>query len=239
MQFDNPAGRLYEILNSVRSHGKNTQARDVWNQIFGLPKDDLSHELAAKLAKTALLVHESVLLLEDEHPDLASPPPSWVAQVITGFMTHNVHGTIESFQVHVSNETLVNVKTAAILLHKGSGRKLLSQQETAEIAASLTNLLEEVLNSDQPAELKSYLVRSIRKMLTAIDEYRLTGATAFLEIVEQTVGHAMVDPAYKSFLCDTELGKRVLDTLGAASNLVTVAVGLPALAQAVHLFFLS
>jgi hypothetical protein len=46
----------------------------------------------------------------------------------------------------------------------------------------------------------------------------------------------MVDPRYKSFLTDADLGKRVLDLLQAAGGLVTVATGLPVLTQAAQQF---
>lgn len=46
----------------------------------------------------------------------------------------------------------------------------------------------------------------------------------------------MVDPSYKSFLTDADLGKRVFDVLQAAGGIVTVATGLPALAQAAQQF---
>ena len=97
-------------------------------------------------------------------------------------------------------------------------------------------VLTDVLASDIEDSLKTYVARALRKILTAIDEYKLGGAQPILESVEQAVGHAMVDPRYKSFLTDADLGKRVLDLLQAAGGLVTVATGLPVLTQAAQQF---
>lgn len=237
MKYDNPAGRLLEVLSMVKTYDKSVHAREVWTSIFNLPKNELTPLLTAKLAKTMMLPQEAVDMLEEEHPELASPPPSWAVQVSSAFQVHNVHGSIESFSTSISSETLTNIRTIAVLLNKGSKRKLLTVAELIEMQTAIEAVLTEVLESTQlNAELRIYLVRALRKVVTAIQEYRLTGATPILESIEQAVGHAMVDPEYKSFLSDSELGKRVFESLQAASSIVTVAVGMPMLTQAVHQF---
>ena len=90
-----------------------------------------------------------------------------------------------------------------------------------------------MLSSDIDIEVKKYLIRYIRKILTGIDDYFLTGALPILEAVETAVGHANIDKKYKTFLTDTEFGKKILDTLAATANVVTVAVGLPQLTTAI------
>jgi hypothetical protein len=70
-------------------------------------------------------------------------------------------------------------------------------------------------------------------MIISIDEYRLTGALPLLDAIDTTIGHAALEKNYKSFLTDTELGKRLLDTLSSMANVVTVAVGIPQLTVAI------
>lgn len=70
-------------------------------------------------------------------------------------------------------------------------------------------------------------------MIVSIDKYRLTGALPLLDAIDTTIGHAFLENGYKSFLTDTELGKRLLDTLGSMANVVTVAVGIPQLTLAI------
>lgn len=232
MEYDNPAGRLHSILVSLLAYPQTTAARDAWGGVFNLPKGELGPLLAEKVARTMLLPHEAVLMLKEEHPELAETYPSWVGQVVGGFLTHNLHGDMDGLKKNISSETLANLRITAALLHKGSGRKMVSPDDLNGIRATISELLSEVLESGIDERVKAYLVRSLRKMLTALEEYKLTGATEVLEVVERTVGHAMVDPEYRNFLLDSDLGKKVLDTLGAASNLMTVAVGLPQLTMA-------
>lgn len=236
MRYDNPAGRLLEVLIKVRKFEKTIQAREVWTTVFDLPKNDLTPLLTATLGKTMLLPHEAVSMLAEEHPELASPPPNWVLQVSAAFQAHNVHSTIDSFSQHISDDTLANVRTTAVLLDKGSKRKILSDTELTNMREQINAVLMEVLASDIEDGLRIYVARALRKILAAIDEYKLGGALPILESVEQAVGHAMVDPSYKSFLTDAELGKRVFDALQAAGGIVTVAAGMPLLMQAAQQF---
>lgn len=232
MRYDNPAGRLLEVLTKVTNYGKTTQAQTIWSEVFSLPNNELSPLLTAMLAKTMLLVNESIEMLKEEHPELASPPPSWTIQVTHAFQTHNVHGTIENFKNYISAETLANIRTSAVLLQKGTKRKILAETELSEMKSATQAVLQEVLDAvDIDDDLRVYLARALRKIISSIEEYELTGATPILESIEQTIGHAMFDDRYKSFLKDSALGQRVLDALQAASCTVTVAVGLPALAQ--------
>lgn len=231
MQYDNPAGRLLEILVAVKRHPKNAEAREVWRAVFGLPKSDLGPILSAKLGKAMLLSQQALDLLAEDHPELTEPPPSWAIQVSGAFQIHNVHGTIDTFANSISEDTIANVRTAAVLLNKGSNTKVLALEELKLVRDNLEALHQEVLSSSQPTEIKVFLCRSLRKIIGAIDEYQLTGATPIFEGIEQAFGHAGLDSEYRSFLTDTELGGRVLNALAAAGNLMTVAVGMPQLAN--------
>lgn len=238
MKYDNPAGRLHEILLKVKAYGKATPSRQVWQEVLGLPaSEQLSPLMTAKLASTMMLANQALELLRDEHPELIEATPSWASNVCTAFQAHNFNGQIGEFNSYISNETISNVQLTAVLLHKGSKRKTLSSDELAELRDSINSVLDEVLKSAElDSEIRTYLARALRKILTAIEDFQLTGAAPILESIEQAVGHVMVDPEYKNFLINNHLGQRVLDAFQAASCIVTVAVGMPALTQAAQLF---
>ncbi|MBI1625177.1 hypothetical protein [Comamonas suwonensis] len=238
MKYDNPAGRLLEILLKVQAYPKNASARDVWREVFELPASEtLSPLMTAKLGTTMLLVQQAIDLLREDHPELADPHPGWAVQVSHAFQAHNVHSHIETFSANISTDLVANVRTAAVLLDKGSKRKTLSVEKLAEMREAIDVVLKDVLESDEmDAGLRNYVVRALRKILTAIDEYKLTGATPILESIEQAVGHVMVDPEYKNFLANAPLGQRVFNALQAAGSIVTVATGMPALTHTAQLF---
>ena len=146
-----------------------------------------------------------------------------------------MHANWDSFINNIDAHTLTYLKMASSLLQAKSNTRLIADTDLASIREKLDEILVEILSSDLPEEVRRYLVRNLRKIVGSIDEYRLTGALPLLDAVESTLGHAAVDKQYKSFLTDTELGKRLLDTLGSMANVVTVAVGLPQFTQAIAL----
>ena len=88
-----------------------------------------------------------------------------------------------------------------------------------------------VLSSEITPDLKKYVIHHLRKILTAIEEYKISGALPILDAVESTIGHAYLDTSYRNFLTSSEVGAKILETLAATANVVTVAVGIPQLAQ--------
>ena len=49
------------------------------------------------------------------------------------------------------------------------------------------------------------------------------------------MGHALVNKEFRSFLKDDELGLKLFESMTAAANVVTVALGIPAITQAIQL----
>lgn len=236
MIHDNPAGRLADILEAVRKRSKAENAQTAWQSVFGLPTSDIGPRLTAKIGMTMSLVQQTLDLMEEEHPELTTRMPSWASQVSNAFQVHNVHGTIDNFNNNISDDTIGNIRLAAALLQKGSNRKLLLNDQLAAMRNSVATVLDEVLAAeDLDADVRSYVARALRKILLSIEEYKLTGALPILNAVEAAVGHAVFDPKYKTFLTETTLGKRMQDALQAASCVVTVAVGMPALVNTVQL----
>jgi len=120
---------------------------------------------------------------------------------------------------------------ASTLLETQIKTKRLEESEIEELRKSFVELLDHVRASELPPRLKSYVVLQLHELISSLDDYFITGAEPILERIEATIGHAYIDSEYKNFLKDHELGKSLFDCLGAAANLVTVAVGIPQLSQ--------
>ena len=146
-----------------------------------------------------------------------------------------MHATWDTFINNIDPHTIAYLRMSSSLLQARSNTKLIAGSDLTSVRTTLDGLIKEVLNSGESSEIKKYVIRSIRQIITAIDEYRLGGALPVLDAIEAAVGHVVVDKEYKNFLVNSELGKRLLDTLSATANLVTVAVGLPQLSQAIAL----
>ena len=233
MNYDNPAARLLSILERGKTKAPETNCRAVWEELLEA-KDD-SPLLMARLGKVMELPRLAITSLKEEFPQQGDMWSHWESQVNAAFMVQNMHANWDSFINHVDAHTLTYLRMASSLLQAKANTKLIADADLVTVRETLSAILVEVLASDLPDEVKKYVVRNLRKIVDSIDEYKLTGALPLLDAVETTLGHAAVDKQYKTFLTSTELGKRLLDTLASMANVVTVAVGLPQLTQAIAL----
>lgn len=233
MNYDNPAARLLSILERGKTKTPATNCRAVWEDLLEA-KGDLPL-LMARLGKVMELPRLTITSLKEEFPQQGDMWTHWESQVNSAFMVQNLHANWDSFINNIDAHTLTYLRMASSLLQAKANTKLIEDADLASVREALTEILVEVITSDLPDEVKRYVVRNLRKIVDSIDEYKLTGALPLLDAVETTLGHAAVDKQYKTFLTDTDLGKRLLDTLASMANVVTVAVGLPQMTQAIAL----
>ncbi|MGR2871218.1 hypothetical protein [Vibrio vulnificus] len=72
-------------------------------------------------------------------------------------------------------------------------------------------------------QFKKYIQHYMQKILTAIDDYLISGAQPILDALEATLGHAVLDPEFKEDLKETETGSKIREVLGDLANVVTIA----------------
>jgi hypothetical protein len=234
MNYDNPAARLLAILQNGKRFDRSTMnCRTVWTEI--LESNGNEALLMSRLGKVMELPQAAVTALQELYPTEDATWTHWQGQVISGFASQQLHAAWQTFIDHIDDHTITYLKLSATLLQQRTTTKTLASDELRAIRDNLSDIVDDLVDSDQPEELKKYLVRHLRKILVSIDEYRLTGALPLLDSLESTLGHAALDRSYSKFLTDHELGKRVLDNLYAMANVITVAVGFSQLPQAAAL----
>lgn len=231
MNYDNPAFRLLDILERGKAFPTSRNCRQSWEELLDAPND--SALLMARLGRVMALPQVIVQAISESFPLQGNTWAHWEGQVSAAFMVQNMHGEWKTFIGNIDKHTLTYLKLAADLLNSKASASLLDEQEVAAVRVRIAEVLELVLVSDLKAELKAQVARCLRRVLEALDEYRITGGLGVLESTEVALGHSAVDSEYRSFLTSTELGGRVLDAISAAANLVTVSLGVPMLTVAI------
>jgi len=237
MNYDNPAARLLAILIAGKQIDGATRCRVAWERI--LKADQNPPLLMSRLGKVMELPNLAVTELQEQFPNDGDMWSHWLSQVNGAFLSQNLLGDWNSFNAHIDSHTMTYLKMSSNLLQGKATTKLIADNELAEIRLTLMTILNSVLESDQPSEVKKYLHRAVMRLVISIDEYALTGAMPILGDVERMLGHAVTDRSYKSFLFDSELGKKLLDTMSACANVVGIAVGIPQLSVAIDLLRLK
>lgn len=230
MKHDNHAYRLLALLERGEEFRREQNCRSCWEDLLNAKGD--SALLMARLGRVMSLPHLIVREMTAAFPAQGTTWAHWESQISTAFMVQNLHGEWKTFFSHIDAHSFNYLKLAADLLNTKSGARLVEQEEVSRIRSDVDGVLRDVLASNVSAELKEQVARCLRRVVEALDEYSLTGGVVVLEAAEIALGHATVDSEYRSFLMDTELGRRVLDSISAAANLLTIAQSLPALSVA-------
>lgn len=233
MAHDNAASRLLELLVKAKSIDPNTQSINAWGQLLSTRKNPAL--LLSRMGKMLALPEKIATTLANSVETNPGVVQHISNQFYAAFTTHKFTDKWEVFLSHIDAHTTNYLALASTLLETQIKTKRLEEDELKKLRESFVGLLENVRLSDLPPRLKSYVVLQLHDLISALDDYFITGAEPILERIEATIGHAYIDNEYESFLKDHELGKSLLDSLGAAANLVTVAVGIPQLAQIIHL----
>ncbi|MEL3924010.1 hypothetical protein V1481_11655 [Aeromonas enteropelogenes] len=233
MNYDNPAARLLSLITSGKEYPTNTLCRSVWETL--LEVENNNPLLISRLGKVMELPDSIISALKEHFPSQHKSWAYWEPQVNGAFMSQNLNSEWATFINRIDDHSIAYLELSADLLQTLANTKSIVGDDMDDLRQRLNQILSEVMESDISSEVKKFVARNIRKIIVSLDEYKLTGALPILDAIDATIGHAHVDKSYMSFLQNSELGGKLLETLAAAANVVTVAVGLPQLSQAIAL----
>ena len=234
MNYDNPVARLLAILQRGKQIPGGTICVNAWNTL--LETEGNQPLLMSRLGKVMELPQAAIIAIQESFPKEGAIWSHWQQQVQSAFTHQNLKSDWNSFNAHIDDHSMMYLKIQAKLLQTSSTTKLIADESLTPIREVFNEIILQVLDSNAyPEELKKYLARQLRKLIEAIDEYKISGALPLLESVETVMGHALVNKEFRSFLKDDELGLKLFESMTAAANVVTVALGIPAITQAIQL----
>lgn len=232
MPCDNPASRLLALLTTAKEIDGNTPSSRAWGKLLDAQGNQAL--LLSRMGKVLQLPNEVTVRLSNAAGVQSQIVSHISSQFYAAFSAHKFGEKWSEFTNRIDGHILNYLGLASNLLEAQTETKQLEAEDIEKLRADFTNLLERVRGADIAPRLKAYVVLQLHALIAALDDYFITGAEPILRQIEATVGHAYVDPTYKSFLQSHELGKGLLSCLAAAANMVTVVVGIPQLEQLVR-----
>ena len=238
MTTDNPAGRLYAILEKGNEIPKHLNTRETWYKILDVDngRDAL---LMSRIGKVMELSEQIITDMQTYFPRQVNSHQHWSSAVNQAFSEMNLNESWKSFISHIDDHTMTYLSMAVDMLDTKENIKNLSLDDLKKVRNKIDKILQDIIKLDIDESFKKDIVKYLRKILTAIDEYSITGIVPIMESIESTLGHAFIDENYKNNLMDTDIGKQVRLTLGLAADMITVSLGLPQLTTIAQPFLLS
>lgn len=225
---DNPAARLLEILEEGKNFPDHIESKAVWRKILNL-KDESDTILLSRLGKIMQLPEQIKSILLQDFPNQTLSTQHWEERVLSAFLNQDINQNWKGFYKYIDDHTITYLRLNADLLQTKSPTKKIDSSKIIELKKKVSELLEELLDTEIDPEFKTYMTRCLHKLILAIDEYRISGAAPILDTVESAFGHAVVDENYRKVLSESEIGNKISKIMTVVADSMTVAIGLPQL----------
>ena len=232
---DNPAARLLSILEEGKSYKAHESCRSVWQKIFKIT-DNNDSILMSRLGKSMELPNDIITILNRDFPNQKGTYIHWSNQVNTAFFRQNLNDVWNSFNSHIDDHTLTYLRLNADLIQTKTPTSLIEPIKLKETRDKVSQLLNELIENNLPLDVKDYLARSLHKIIQAIDEYRISGATPVMDAIDGTFGHAFFNEEYKNTLSNSEFGQKIVSVLSIVADTMSIVLGIPQLPQAVSAY---
>lgn len=225
MTNDNPAARLLSILESIHDTPPNTPCKNAWCSALGI-NDRNDSDLMVGLSQLMGTSVEAVLLMNERFPALKPQTSQWHIHLVMALtsqqLASNIHTFINGYPR--TNNDFLKVMDQMIGISAPTEIDLSIVNEFREGISSLIN---ETLESQLEPKAKNYLVKALRRILAALDNYRLTGVVPVIESIELVAGHMFTDSQFKTSM-SSDFGNRVFSVIGAMADSIAIATGAPA-----------
>ena len=172
--------------------------------------------------------------LQDNYPDEPNNWEHWNKQIENAFMAQQLNSQWAGFITLIDQHSYTYLRLHAKLLQVQSKTKPLNMDVLDKTRSELNECLISLLAADIDQEVKSYLARNLRKLIAAIDEYHITGTAGIFDSIEIVMGHQWIDPKYREFIRENDLGQKITTIVGTVADAMTIVLGLPPISGSIN-----
>jgi hypothetical protein len=246
--YDNPAGRLHRVLTGLRQVSPGSVSlRDAWARILGVNEPSKRMDvLARRIVEVLQLPHEidvQMQQIDDDYFDRDFAMRWW--KPVQKTFEDALFSTAQVSQaLHYDNEALGSLETCSYTLHRYRREALPGNDDLNSIRELLTEIEDFVAtDGDIDAELAKFLLRHVRAMARAIDDFDIIGADAMEMVLNEALGASMrrgyipnhVDEEESPDDTGSESAvKKFWKMLSRAAVVLSISANLLALGQAAH-----
>lgn len=170
---------LFEILSKIYSHRSGADFYTGWRQLFDSADND---SVLRELGLLFPMVECATLEASSAAIGFSGRSTSyWRTQVLSAITSATGHNTWEQFRSAIDSHTLGYLELQANLVHNISADQPLSEEILIEALDQLRNALTQIGLSTLPKEVKAVLLRRIRELISAIEDYQFTGNSALFD----------------------------------------------------------
>ncbi|CAI1723635.1 Uncharacterised protein [Serratia marcescens] len=225
--IDNPVARLRSLLEAGKAISIHQNCRETWMHLLDASTED---ELMFKLGIVMQLPKKINKVLADNLEPELWKTAHWEPMVKRAFFEQNLNGSWDTFIGKISETGVGELRLLQTIIHVKGEYKALTDNDLLEFKMQLNLILEDIIASDINKAIKDKVCRYLRKIITAIEDYQISGIEPVEDAVNTLVGSAAFDKEYQNFLSDDRLGGQIIKVIGALADSVAIVQGLPPVA---------
>ncbi|OPJ59116.1 hypothetical protein CLORY_34460 [Clostridium oryzae] len=189
----NPAERLNEILLRAKDFGKkDLTVSDMWADVFEIDREDKSRILSC--------IANVIMLTENVKKDIEGLRKGNRDSLVRGilklqhiFIRMDLSAKPGSFINQIDELMLNTVEGCSLVLDVAFDYKQLEQEQLDTVKVKINNIIQQVLDSVIPDEMKNFIVLRLNEIDFAIINYKISGLEGLKAAINKCAGEIFLD----------------------------------------------
>ncbi|HVF51942.1 MAG TPA: hypothetical protein VNA19_17795 [Pyrinomonadaceae bacterium] len=190
----NSAQRLINILSAaINVQDHNQQARTAWAEVFGIENPRTESGLLSVISRLVALkkvfaeVEEALRRIPNINEELFIAPVSRLANVAS---INSLTDSFSGYTRHLSQADMTALKFSEHQLsqYPEFNESQVPSKDLKDILIEVDNLIERILGSSLPEELRTSLLELLHEVRKGVLEYRIRGAVALRDTLTKSLG---------------------------------------------------
>ncbi len=187
---DNPAGRLFHLLQDFMKAGRRNgvSIRQAWSKTFGLDPADVTSTFQ-HIAEVQKLVRDTRQTLETEADASHGPFLQHFSKIESFVAQTNLDANSNSLiSNYLQDIVMRDLEFASHHLSKTSGEEVIEEDAIASFLEDINTAARKLYSSDLEPALRIVLLDLLEAMRHAVAQYRIHGAEAFRKALILCIG---------------------------------------------------
>lgn len=208
---------LLELLEEIKAHAHPGSVFDGWSALFSV-NDPI--EARRQIGLLFVLAQNSAEEISLADPTQRPSVEHWRSQLLSSLTNISPQTPWKAFKGSIDAHSINYLRLQARLVSLSYAEQEISHEALSEAEKLLNEAISEIGASDLPPEIKLTLVRRIRSLISAIQDYKFTGNSAVFDQLKAAVFDLAATQQKEG---STSVGTKFAAGLSILANAATVA----------------
>jgi len=227
MEIKTSAGRLLNIIQEAKKIQQNTKCIDAWAKILNTSPNDKPLLFKRLGSVMALPSQIKEVVLNTEGISDTKPYLNWLSPINNAFTHQNLSAQWETFIKYIDQHTINYLSMTTDMLNLQKPEPTLKDDQLTELKTNFIDIEKEINESDLDIDLKNFMLKRIKDILNALDEYKFNGIEPISDAINITIGQIVINNDIANKSKENSIAKKFWELIVDASVIVTLATGVP------------